>query len=489
MADDRSSTVEEHLDRVLDAIEPLPAYPQPLMDALGLAAAEDVVAPISLPPSTTRAMDGYAVAYVDVAARVRGRAGPPARRRGDRRRPGPAAGDVARHGRQDHDRRAGAGRRRRRRALRVDRPRRRPGPDHPVAPARASTSAARRGRHRGRPADRGGHRPRPAPPRPAGGRRPRHRPLPPAAPGGDPSTGSELREPGTPLGHDSIYDGNSCLLAASARRAGAIAYRVGIVPDEPRAFLDALNDQLVRADLVVTSGGVSQGDYDVVKEALSPLGTVWFGGVAMQPGKPQGFGFVGEDETPIFTLPGNPVSSYISFETFVLPAIRKMMGKAPLLAADHPGPAHPRHVARRRAGASSCAAATRSTAAARSCRRSAAHGSHLIGDLAAVQRADRRARGRHLGAGRRAGAACCARRGVLMADPDGRLTHVDDVRRGPDGRRVRQGRHRPHGVGVRAGCWSRPRWSGCCAARACRRATRSPSPGSPGSWAPSRPRR
>jgi molybdopterin molybdotransferase len=143
------------------------------------------------------------------------------------------------------------------------------------------------------------------------------------------STGSELREPGTALGRDSIYDGNSFLLAAAARQAGAIAYRVGIVPDQPRAFLSALNDQLVRADLVITSGGVSMGDYDVVKEALSPLGTVWFGGVAMQPGKPQGFGTVGEDAVPIVTLPGNPVSSYISFEQFVLPAIRRMMGRTP----------------------------------------------------------------------------------------------------------------------------------------------------------------
>jgi len=144
------------------------------------------------------------------------------------------------------------------------------------------------------------------------------------------STGSELREPGTPLGHDTIYDGNSYLLAAAARRAGAIAYRVGIVPDEPRAFLDALDDQLVRADLVVTSGGVSQGDFDVVKEALRPLDTMWFGAVGMQPGKPQGFGTVGDDATPIFTLPGNPVSSYISFEVFVLPAIRTMMGLSPV---------------------------------------------------------------------------------------------------------------------------------------------------------------
>jgi molybdopterin molybdotransferase len=119
------------------------------------------------------------------------------------------------------------------------------------------------------------------------------------------------------------------MLAAAARSTGAIAYRVGIVSDDPQEFTDALSDQLVRADLVITSGGVSMGDYDVVKEALSKLGTVSFGGVAMQPGKPQGFGFVGEDATPIFTLPGNPVSSYVSFEVFVLPALRRMMGRLP----------------------------------------------------------------------------------------------------------------------------------------------------------------
>ena len=143
------------------------------------------------------------------------------------------------------------------------------------------------------------------------------------------STGSELRDPGAELGYDSIYDGNSYLLAAAVRRAGATAYRVGIVPDEPAAFLDTLHDQLVRADLVVTSGGVSQGDYDVVKEALRREG-VWFGPVAMQPGKPQGFGLVGEDRVPIVTLPGNPVSAYISFEMFVLPAIRTLMGMSPV---------------------------------------------------------------------------------------------------------------------------------------------------------------
>nr|MBA3266082.1 molybdopterin molybdotransferase MoeA [Nocardioidaceae bacterium] len=143
------------------------------------------------------------------------------------------------------------------------------------------------------------------------------------------STGSELREPGTPLGFDSVYDANSFAIAAAARQADAIAYRVGIVSDDPHQLMAALSDQLIRADLVVTSGGVSKGDYDVVKEVLSRLGTVEFAEVAMQPGKPQGFGTIGDDSTPIFTLPGNPVSSYISFEVFVLPAIRRMMGRLP----------------------------------------------------------------------------------------------------------------------------------------------------------------
>jgi len=141
------------------------------------------------------------------------------------------------------------------------------------------------------------------------------------------STGDELREPGEKLGSDSIYDGNSYMLAAAARAAGAIAYRVGIVRDDHEGFAEALSDQLVRADVVVTSGGVSKGAYDVVKEVLQEQGTVRFDEVAMQPGKPQGFGFVGEDGTPIFTLPGNTVSSYVSFEVFVLPALRKMMGR------------------------------------------------------------------------------------------------------------------------------------------------------------------
>jgi molybdopterin molybdotransferase len=144
------------------------------------------------------------------------------------------------------------------------------------------------------------------------------------------STGSELVEPGQVTGSGQIHESNSYILTTAAREAGATVFRVGIVPDEQRKLSDTLEDQLIRADLVLTSGGVSVGAYDVVKEVLSRLGTVQFEQVAMQPGKPQGFGTIGPDSTPIITLPGNPVSSYVSFEVFVRPVIRRMLGVEPL---------------------------------------------------------------------------------------------------------------------------------------------------------------
>ena len=144
------------------------------------------------------------------------------------------------------------------------------------------------------------------------------------------STGSELVEPGTRLTPGRIPDSNSLTLTAAAVEAGAQAYRVGIVPDDPSRLLDTLEDQLVRADVLVTSGGVSVGAYDVVKEVLSRLGTVQFDKVAMQPGMPQGFGTLGPESTPVFALPGNPVSAMVSFEVFVRPALRRMLGALPL---------------------------------------------------------------------------------------------------------------------------------------------------------------
>jgi molybdopterin molybdotransferase len=170
------------------------------------------------------------------------------------------------------------------------------------------------------------------------------------------STGSELAEPGTPIIPGRIWESNSFMIAAAAREAGCLAYRQAIVPDQPEKVLPAIEDQLVRADLLVTTGGVSMGgEYDVVKAALRQLGTIEFRKVAMQPGMPQGFGTValpasaadesesrggllsrladrgevqetsvraGEhDRVPIFTLPGNPVSAYVSFQVFVRPAL------------------------------------------------------------------------------------------------------------------------------------------------------------------------
>ncbi len=147
------------------------------------------------------------------------------------------------------------------------------------------------------------------------------------------STGSELVPPGEQLASGQIHDSNSFMLTACARDAGAIAYRVGAVEDDPHTLRATLEDQLIRADAVVTSGGVSVGAYDVVKEALSGLtgeeGSVAFRRLAMQPGKPQGFGRIGPDRTPLFALPGNPVSSYVSFELFVRPALRALMGLEP----------------------------------------------------------------------------------------------------------------------------------------------------------------
>jgi molybdopterin molybdotransferase len=141
------------------------------------------------------------------------------------------------------------------------------------------------------------------------------------------STGDELTEPGTPLVPGRIWDSNSYMIAAAAREAGASAFRHAIVPDDPAGVLPLLEEQLSRADLLITTGGVSMGgEHDVVKAALSSLGTVTFRKVAMQPGMPQGFGTVGGDRIPIFTLPGNPVSAYVSFQLFVRPALGALQG-------------------------------------------------------------------------------------------------------------------------------------------------------------------
>ncbi|MGH8834930.1 MAG: molybdotransferase-like divisome protein Glp [Actinomycetes bacterium] len=144
------------------------------------------------------------------------------------------------------------------------------------------------------------------------------------------STGSELIEPGSQLVSGQVYDANSYMLTAAAVDAGAIAYRVGIIGDDAAELKERIEDQLIRADLIITSGGVSKGAYDLVKQVLAELGDVSFHEVAMQPGKPQGYGQIGPDRTPVFALPGNPVSAYVSFEVFVRPLIRRMLSLEPL---------------------------------------------------------------------------------------------------------------------------------------------------------------
>jgi molybdopterin molybdotransferase len=142
------------------------------------------------------------------------------------------------------------------------------------------------------------------------------------------STGSELVEPGRPVGPGQIWDSNSFALTAAASEAGAVGFRHGMVGDDPGQVLATIEEQLGFADLIITSGGVSMGARDVVKEVLSGLGTMRFDKVAMRPGKPQGFGLL-DGRTPVFTLPGNPVSAYVSFQVFVRPALRALQGLPP----------------------------------------------------------------------------------------------------------------------------------------------------------------
>ena len=140
------------------------------------------------------------------------------------------------------------------------------------------------------------------------------------------STGTELIEPGAPMTPGLVPDSNGYMLTAAAQDAGAMAYRAGPVRDEARALMDTLEDQLVRSDLIVTTGGVTAGTYDTMKTVLARLGSVDFTRVAISPGWAQGHGYLGPDHVPIFTLPGNPASAFVAFEVFVRPVIRRMLG-------------------------------------------------------------------------------------------------------------------------------------------------------------------
>jgi molybdopterin molybdotransferase len=137
------------------------------------------------------------------------------------------------------------------------------------------------------------------------------------------TTGDEVVEPGEPLGDGKIYDANGTLLESALRQAGLAVTRAGISADSPEALRALLRSHTSAVDLIVSTGGVSKGAYEVVRQAMDGQ-DVTFGHVAMQPGGPQGLGRF--DGVPLLAFPGNPVSCLVSFEMFLRPVLGELFG-------------------------------------------------------------------------------------------------------------------------------------------------------------------
>ena len=320
-------TVQEHLSRIVESVQRLPPIGLDLLEAQGCVLAQDVTSEVSLPGFRNSAMDGYAVHAADLAAA--GDAAPVVL---------PVAGDIAAGNTQTLSLAPGQ-------SMRIMTGAPMPDGADAVVPVEltdgglttvtvsASVFAGQHVREAGEDVQAGdvvmsqGTRlgPRQIALLAAVGTgevrvtpRPRVVVI---------STGDELIEPGTCPGFGQVVDSNGLMLTAAVRALGCIPFRVGCVRDDAQTFLATIESQLRRADAVITTGGVSMGAYDTVKEVLSAVGTMRFDKVAMQPGMPQGFGVIGEGEIPVFTLPGNPVSALVSFEVFVAPALRLMAGR------------------------------------------------------------------------------------------------------------------------------------------------------------------
>lgn len=140
------------------------------------------------------------------------------------------------------------------------------------------------------------------------------------------SSGSDLVEPGSQVAHGETTDANSFMIAAAARAVGATVFRVPVHSADPAELRSAITDQLIRADLLISTTSGRREDYELVASAMSDLGLVDSVNVAMSPGRTQTFGLVGDEQVPMVMLPGNPVSAYVSFQVFVWPLIRRLMG-------------------------------------------------------------------------------------------------------------------------------------------------------------------
>ena len=318
-------SVEEALTRILEKIQPLPVTQVPLAEAAGLVLAEDIVAREDMPPFANSAMDGFALRSEDSHPRE----GQPPRLRVTG---GVAAGYVA-----DHAVEAGT-------AMRImtgapvppgadtviqieltnyDGPEsswvevlQEVLPGNNIRPAgedmRSGQTILRRGSEIG-PWEIGmlatlGQALVPVI------RQPRVAIV---------STGDEVIEVDQPLQPGKIRNSNGYLLEAAVRRAGALPLRLGIARDTVESLREKFG-QAVGSDLIITSGGVSVGDFDLVKDIMAEQGEINFWRINMRPGKPVAFGHIGN--TPLLGLPGNPVSAAVTFELFGRPVLRKMLG-------------------------------------------------------------------------------------------------------------------------------------------------------------------
>lgn len=312
-------TIDEARERVLAASAPLPSESVALLDALDRVLTHDVLAGSDTPPFASSAMDGYAVKAGEADRELElvgeSRAGHPATltlRDGQAIRistgaavPGGAEAVVRQEDVESRDRRIVA---------RVD-----------VAPGqhirlagedmRAGTQVLASGVRLG-PAELGA-----AAAAGAGelqvARRPRVSVL---------CTGDELREPGAPLGPGEIHNSNAPMLVTLARRAGGVTAEAQRLADDRELTTAALRQALESSDVVLISGGVSVGPHDHVKPALAELGVEeHFWGVSLQPGKPTWFGTL--EGTLVFGLPGNPVSSFVTFILFAAPGFAALQGR------------------------------------------------------------------------------------------------------------------------------------------------------------------